>query len=183
MQTRKLITSLDLLIKSALTSFVRDIRRDPRWRRERELINLFVFGHLAPRCRRGDALHHLTQIGIEAAVPQLPGRGGPRKNSDVCKDLVIWPKPKMTCWGREGKSRLYPLAVLEWKSINKQDRSRSIAEKRRDYNKDVRWLLRTSRLVDQFVGYAIIVNQKAKLIEVSATRTYRGDVLHDWWPG
>ena len=128
-----MVERLDAVVESALKSMVRDLHTSVWCRREREIVNLFVLGHLIALCGANGVLHDPMQIGIEAAVPQLPGRGGHRKKPDVCKDIVIWPAPYMTCRGRDGTGRVYPLSVLEWKSLNVQDRSSSLSRKRREH--------------------------------------------------
>jgi len=93
------VTDLDVIIEKSLRSFHSDICSSEWCGREREMLSLYVFGHLVKFCHPRTILYDTAQIGIEVAVPQLPpdqehrGRG-----KTVCKDLVIWPEPKMTMW-------------------------------------------------------------------------------------
>jgi hypothetical protein len=186
LRTTEIITSLDSMIERALTSFLRDIHSDPRWRREHELVSLFVFGHLIPKSRGSGVINHLTQIGIGAAVPQLKRLWTRRKKSDVCKDIVIWPEPGMTCWDSEGEPEHFPLSILEWKSLNRHDRGRRLPKRRRDrYAEDLKWLCDMSRWTLRknlpFVGYRVLVNQKAPQTEVRVDRVSKGNVKLNWW--
>lgn len=149
--------------------------------RERELVSLFVLGHLVPLCSANSILQKPTQIGIEVAVPQLKGRSGKRKKSRVCKDVVIWPKPSMTCWGHHGSERCYPLAVLEWKSLNRNDCRTVCAKKRHEHTTDLRWLTAMSSLASPFVGYAILVDQQKSPVHITAARVCRGEITEDWF--
>src|SRR2546425_10676906 len=127
---------LDHVVRRALGSTIADLRRPGFHGREREIVNLFVLGHLVRQRGRGGVLRDAMQIGIEVAVPQLPGRGGLRKKPDVCKDVVIWAEPGMTVWGHDGAGRVYPISVLEWKCVNRQDRGSSVQRKREEHRAD-----------------------------------------------
>ena len=186
MRTAKSVTQIDSLIRSALESFVRDIRSDDLWRREHELVNLFVFGHLVPKSRGSGVISDLTQIGIGTAVPQLKRRWTRRKDSDVCKDVVIWPEPGMTCWDDNGKPEYFPLSVLEWKSLNRQDRGPRLPKRKRErYEKDLQWLCdMSSWTMDRnlpFVGYRVFVDQTTRPIHVAVDRAFRGTPSEKWW--
>src|SRR5690349_24988368 len=106
-------TEIDTLVRSSLASLLEEIRK-PSWRgrRERELVSLFCFGHLAAHCRAHGFLHDLGQIGIEVAVPQIPGQraltGADSSKHQVCKDIVVWPGRAMTCWGIDGRPSVRP---------------------------------------------------------------------------
>lgn len=66
--------------------------------REREAINLYVFGHLIHKCKKNCILYNAKQIGIEVSVPQLNtstlnqikqlGKSN-EANPQVCKDLEL----------------------------------------------------------------------------------------------
>lgn len=87
------------------------------------MVSLFALGHLAQHCYPNGPLR-LTQMGIEVAVPQLPGE---RKKKDVCKDLVIWPEDKMTCWNDKFDLCREPMAV----SSGRQTTSRIVGTTRK----------------------------------------------------
>jgi hypothetical protein len=79
---------LDDLIKSALSSFS-SIPQVSQWAREKELVSWFVTDHLLPLVSKESIIHQPSQIGIEVAVPQHKTPNNPRKNPDVCKDVVL----------------------------------------------------------------------------------------------
>jgi hypothetical protein len=175
-----MLEQLDVLIEAALKSMIADLRASAWCCRERELVSLFVLGYLIRLCAPNGVLHDPTQIGIEVAVPQLAGRGGQRTKPDVCKDVVIWAQPSMTCWGRNGDERLYPLSVLEWKSLNRHDRGAVLTQKRREHATDLHWLAETSRIASPFVGYAVLVDQQLSPVCFAVARACRGEVTEGW---
>lgn len=174
------LAELDSMLKTAFISMLDELRQPGWWRREHELVNLFVFGYLIPLCSPGRVLHDLTQIGMEAAVPQLPGRGGDRKNPDVCKDLVIWPEARMTCWGQDGSEMLKPLCVLEWTSLNRQGRASTRRDKEGKYQEDLDWLVQVSRSAERFVGYAVLVDQQTEPLMLRVNRARDGRSSEPW---
>jgi len=99
---KPVINNLDEVIRSSLSSLVAGFSAN-NWtgRREREVVSLFCFGHLLRECRPDSFLHDAAQISIEVAVPQLAGQigrtGKSTSKDQVCKDVVIWPRPRMTC--------------------------------------------------------------------------------------
>lgn len=176
-----MLRQLDAVIKAALESMLQELLTSSWYGRERELVSLFVLGHLIPLCDANGVLQTPTQIGIEVAVPQLAGRGGERKKSHVCKDVVIWPKSSMTCWGHHGTEQCYPLAVLEWKSLNRHDCGAVRTKKRHEHAADLRWLAAMSSLVSPFVGYAILVNQQESPVHITAARVCQEEITEDWF--
>ncbi|MBK7974143.1 MAG: hypothetical protein IPK07_12990 [Deltaproteobacteria bacterium] len=157
---------LDDLIRDSLTEFVESVSASG-WRgREREAVSLFAFGHLVPRCGPGNLLESPTQIGIEVAVPQHPGA---RAKRQVCKDLVLWPLPAMTCWDQPGRPTRRPIAILEWKT-----RGRMVS------SSDVEWLTAFSRTSSHFVGYALRFDRTGRAFRLSCTRIHAGAVTPDW---
>jgi hypothetical protein len=163
------ISELDSIVGQSLRSFYSEICSLPDWRgREREMVSLFALGHLAQHCNPNGPMR-LTQMGIEVAVPQLPGD---RKTRDVCKDLVVWPEDKMTCWNADGKICHEPMAVMEWK-VNYASNRPTHAKNRRDHLRDIQWLRDTSnRLAERdFVGYAVFIENTK---ELTCTRICRG---------
>jgi len=163
-------------VKSRLGSLAKDVR-DARWtgRREREVVSYFAFRYLVPACKAGDFLHTPTQIAIEVAVPQLDPRTvksltkRATAKTQVCKDLVIWPRPGMTCWDLEGHPTVYPSAILEWKFGG-----------RTLFEFDMQWLQEYSKVVDGFVGYAIQVDPKQRDFTLAAARA-EGGMLDECW--
>jgi hypothetical protein len=153
--------TIDQTVHTALVGFVDEINRSG-WRgREREAVSLFAFGALAEQCRAGTWFQDLRQIGIEVAVPQLPGE---KRKRVVCKDLVLWPKPGMTCWTTEQG----PVSVLEWKTSRTKPSSY-----------DVQWLRKFSEDRDEFVGYALAL-MLSNTATLSVTRVAQGQTQADW---
>jgi hypothetical protein len=169
------ISEIDALIRSSLSSLVEDISSNGwKGRREREVVSLYCFGHLLKECRPGTFLHDVTQISIEVAVSQVAGQvgrtGKATSKERVCKDVVIWPRPRMTCWDSEGNATQGPTSILEWK-----------------HNEgvvcayDVDWLREFSAGVDDFIGYAVSTNHgRPNSFRLSCTRVYRGDAQPEW---
>lgn len=169
------MNTLDRIVESSLRSLHSDLA-NTNWRgREREIVSLFVFAHLLPLANADSALFDPAQIGIEVAVPQV--KAGVRVKRDVCKDVVIWPRPKMTCWDL---SSPYPLAVIEWKSLNLQDDERARRHKLTEFQDDVSWLEQTSKLSEEFTGFAVLVTQAPENIEVGCSRVRHGLVESNW---
>lgn len=170
-----MLAEIDDVVRRSLTSLVDDISRsDWTGRREREVVSLFCFGHLATQCRPDGFLYDLAQIAIEVAVAQNGGqvrRSGKASSKDqVCKDIVIWPKPRMTCWDSGGRPTVRPASIIEWKH-----NEGSI------YEYDVDWLCEFSREIEDFVGYAVSTNlPDAHKFRLLCTRIHRGQILPDF---
>jgi hypothetical protein len=155
---------LDHIIRLSLTDFIEDIGKQP-WRgKEREAISYYAFGHLLEYCRPHSILYDPRQIGIEVRVPK-PARLG--QKAAVCKDLVIWSEPGMTCWNAAGEANHYPLAVLEWK-----------ANEISAY--DVNWLRALSADNAQFIGYAVCLDLRKQNYRLSCTRIQDETVQEEW---
>ena len=161
-----MIFELDLIVRESLESLVDDVFDRPWFGKEREVVSLYAFGHLQRYCREGGVLNNPTQIVVEGRVPQIPGSNRKRQ---VCKDLVIWPKPGMTCWNEEWESVYYPTAIIEWKA-NVTVVSRY----------DVEWLSAFSQDLDDFVGYAVCLDLEQRRFKLSCTRVYRGEAEAGW---
>lgn len=174
------LQNLDEIIRRSLNSLFADLSL-PTWRgREREIVSLFAFGHLLPLCSPGRVLFDPTQIGIEVSVPQLKAEAGPRLKSLVCKDVVIWARSKQTYWDPNNTDPIYPLSILEWKSINRTDSAARKNAKLKEFQSDVAWLQQTSGLVKDFVGYAILVDQSSEKTTLKCARISGGRVKDKW---
>ena len=168
---------IDNIVRSSLTDFVEDVFRSS-WRgREREAVSLYVLGFLQRQCRSDRILRDPTQIGIEAAVPsslELNPKGR------VCKDLVLWHEPKMTCWNERWEAVNPPLAIMEWKAFHRS------AFRAQVYSPDVAWLKNYSALYadmfagHSFVGYAIALDLLQRKFRLSATRVENGQADDKW---
>jgi hypothetical protein len=168
-----MIAEIDVLVHSSLTTLAEDLSAGWMGRREREVVSLFCFGHLLRHCRPGTFLHDPAQIAIEVAVPQISGQTSltdkPISKNQVCKDIVIWPGPRMTCWDSAGAPTVRPSSILEWKH-NESDVS----------GYDVRWLEEFSASNDDFIGYAVCTNSIAQDFSLSCTRVHRHRVHSRW---
>ena len=175
-----LVAAVDLAVSTALETFFEDLHDQPWHGRERELVSLFAFGHLVPAATPPHGPFAPSQLGIEVAVPQLKTVGGRRTKPDVCKDLVVWSQPRSTCWKEPGDNSRYPLAVLEWKSLNNVGRRERRSQKLREHEGDLAWLSATSRLVSPFIGYAILVDLAGPGISLQCSRVESGLVVSQW---
>lgn len=167
---------LDRIIRDSLVSFAKEaLAGDWTGRREREAVSLYAFGFLLKQVRPGGVLHDPTQIGIEIPVPQVSGiaetNGGDRhlEKPQVCKDLVIWPRPAMTCWDEAGNPTVSPLAVLEWK-FGTETTSRH----------DLEWLKAFSKSRPEFTGFAISANRPGASFLLRAVRVSKGEADFAW---
>lgn len=166
----------DRIIRDSLVSFSKEALSGT-WtgRREREAVSLYTFGFLLKQVQIGGILHDPAQIGIEFPVPQVPGTaetnggGRHREKSQVCKDLVIWPRPAMTCWDVAGNPTISPLAVLEWK-FGTEKTSRH----------DLEWLKAFSKNRPEFTGFAISANRPGAAFLLRAVRVSKGEADFDW---
>ena len=64
------IGTFERLFRAALESFIPDLAASPWYVRERDVVNLFVFGHLLPQFQNEDL--DIRQVGIEIPVLKLP---------------------------------------------------------------------------------------------------------------
>jgi hypothetical protein len=150
---------------------------DGSWngRREREAVSLFVTGHLLSCVDNSGYLRSATQVGIEVPVPQLSEdvstalTGRESSKRQVTKDIVIWPRPRMTCWDQDGLPTVPPAAVLEWKFG-----SPGI------YKPDLEWLRQYSFAYPDFVGYAVTGNRPGAAFRLTCTRVAAGAFESEW---
>lgn len=167
-----LMSAVDHPVRSALRNFANE-ELDGSWsgKREREAVSLFSFGALIEEVTSDGPLTDTRQIGLEVPVPQvtLPDEDGEGKKSQVCKDVVIWPDPRMTCWDSQNNPTVPPIAILEWKF----DRS-SIFES------DVRWLEAFTEEYPNTVGYAVTANQPPSRFKLSCTRVSATQRQPEW---
>lgn len=170
------MTELDEVVRRSLSSFASE-SLSGGWsgRREREAVSLFVFGHLLRHVRPDSVLHDAAQITIEFPVPQvaaasataISGRAGAK--TQVCKDVVLWPEPGMTCWDASGDPTVAPMAIIEWKF-----------DVRRVHEPDVAWLAMFAESNPGFVGYEVSANRPGAPFLVDAARITAGRVDRSW---
>ena len=156
------MSDIDDLVRNSLTDFTNGVFADEWWGKEREAVSLFAFGYLIKHCRPGSILYDPAQIGIEVRVPKADGLG---KKTEICKDLVIWLRPGLTCWSEKG----WPLAILEWK-----------ANQPKVFANDVAWLSAFSAKRPTFTGYAVCLDLKQRHFRLSCTRIQQQHVQHEW---
>jgi hypothetical protein len=160
------MSAIDVPIKESLENFVEDIFAKSWWGKEREAVSLYAFGYLIKQCHTASVLYDPAQIGIEVRVPK-PETVGAKK--EVCKDIVIWPQPGMTCWDEQRKSVLEPLAVMEWK-VNELRVS--------DY--DLEWLSAFSASRPGFTGYALCLNLNNPKFRLHCVRIQNNEKDPNW---
>lgn len=167
------IFQLDRLLTKALAEFVTKIRNDCWQGKERDCVNRFAMGHLVPACSDRHFLKHATQIGIEMPVGK-PHRVG--VNKSLPKDLVMWREPWTTCWDKDWKPSMAPLAVIEWKASRGKKGGQKAAH-------DQAWLRAFARSNSRSVGYAVHVSfpEDGSPCRVAVARFFRSDHDTDWF--
>ncbi len=165
-------TALDGLVRSTLTAFA-DAIFASSWRgREREAVSLYATGFLQPCCRPGAAISDPTQVGIEVTVPGVKGLN---PKGRVNKDLVIWPRPRMTVWNEAWQVANEPLAVLEWKLFRAGMRGTPGVSQH-----DLEWLTAFSRAHPQFLGYSVTVDLAAREFRMRVAQCRQGIPDPNW---
>ncbi len=162
-------TRIDHLVRRSLGAFLTHVC-DTRWLgRENEAVSLYALGFLLESSDSTSDTLTPTQIGIEVAAADAPSKG-PR--SQVRKDLVIWPEPRMNRWhpGRSARNR--PLAILEWKV------RRPGVGKPQGASHDLEWLRRysSSRARPGFVGYSVFLDLAVTPATISVIRVAHGKI-------
>jgi hypothetical protein len=149
------------LFRTALESLLPDLADAPWYVRERDVVNLFVFGHLVPQFQ--DARLDIGQIGIEVPAQVLPER--PNERPSVYADIVVWQHNKATVW-RTCK----PLAGIEWKNIS--CRAKKTAHLEGEHKKDILHLRHNSHLSS--VSYAVLTARQGGIVELRCKRIAPG---------
>jgi len=159
-------------VRSALETFANEAL-DGSWngRREREAVSLFAFGALVDQVEPQGVLRDSRQIGLEVPIPQVTvgDEDSTNKKDQVCKDVIIWPESRMTCWDERQNPTIPPVAVIEWKF----DRA-SI------YDYDVDWLEAFTEQYPDCVGYAVTANQPSSRFTLSCTRVSDSGIQQKW---
>jgi hypothetical protein len=161
------VAAMDAALGAALSEFGEWLYASGWWGREREVVSQFVMGYFLQQFDGEGVLHDPRQVGIEVAVPQIPG---PNRKAQVTKDLVVWPEAAMTCWNEAREPCRYPLAVVEWK-----------ARRRQQSEYDIEWLTHYSVAHEGFAGYAVVVNPSWDERKIRCARIYGGDVDREWF--
>ena len=137
------IATFEGLFRAALQSLLPDLADAPWYVRERDVVNLFVFGHLVPQFRAKNL--DTRQIAIEVLVQKV--RESDREKVARYADIVVWPHNKATIW-RACK----PLVQIEWKNIS--CREKDPGKLKRQHKQDIGYLIRDRQWAS--VGYAVL---------------------------
>jgi hypothetical protein len=142
------------IVASALHAWTATLGGYFIYRRENEFISDFVFTTLIHR------LDDPRRICIESAVPQIQGD---RRKAQVRKDLVIWAKPRQTCFDVMGRPTCFPDLVVEWKGRTSEL-----------HDGDVDWLQSFTATSPCHNGLAVSVENTAAETAVCFRRVHRG---------
>src|SRR6266481_656665 len=169
------LMEIDCIMKDSLTAFYQQLVSG--WiGREREMVSYFAFGFLVPRCSPQSAIHDPAQIGMEVAVKQMADTADPKRKNNVCKDLVIWPKPAMNLWNQGQMNANIPLCITEWKCVNPSKRlTAELKLKLKELQGDTEWLSDFTRRNLNVLGYSIFVHQQIKPVVLDCRRFYQGN--------
>src|SRR5436305_3416705 len=162
---------LDSILQNTLPELVSELGSSSWYVSEHAVINLFIFGHLVPAFRKRGC-DDLTFMGMEASVLQIE-KSTPCRPS-TRKDMVFWKKPRSTRWkgydlsdATKALDKFYvqehgckPLAVVEWKNINRFQRRSKVDKVKAEHQGDVQWLRASLRMQMLEVGYAILLDQR-----------------------
>ena len=153
--------TFERLFRAALESLLPDLAAAPWYVRERDVVNLFVFGHLVPQFRT--AQMDIRQIAIEVPVQVLPE--SPKEKPSVYADIVVWPHSRATVW-----RKCKPLARIEWKNIS--CRTKKAAHLEGQHQKDILHLKRNSHLAS--VSFALLTARHGGIVEIRCKRIVPG---------
>ena len=172
MPQSSVLKQIDIILRDSLTEFVVDVFGSSWKGREREAVSRYAFGFLLRQIKKGGVLRDPTQIGIEVTVPSSKSLN-PKER--VSKDLVLWPKPNMTCWNADWEVVNFPLVIIEWKVFRLPSSRPQISKK------DVGWLRQYSALCPSlFVGYTVSLDLLQRKFRVSVTRIESGKAQDRW---
>jgi hypothetical protein len=171
--------TFDQLFRTALKTLLDDLAAAPWYVREREVVNLFVFGHLVREFQNADL--DIRQISIEMPVLKLPRDSNanlvpqtprPREARGKYADIVVWPHIRATRW-----LTCKPLVHIEWKNISCREEDPGNLE--RGYRKDIRALKHNQSLV--CASYAVLTDQRDRRVNVQWTRIINGREPEDFF--
>lgn len=162
--------AIEPILSESLSAFTRDLAsRSWTGRRENEAVSLFALGFLLKHVRDDGPLFDPAQLGFDVSVPQIKNQraltGRSSAGPNVFKDLVVWPKPRMTCWDDAGRPRAVPLAILEWKFDCHNTRLLAF---------DVAWLQEFTSEYPGCLGYAVCATRRQSQVIVRYTKVQRG---------
>lgn len=179
------IVIFEELFHTALGKLLPELAKAPWYVREREVVNLFVFGHLIPQFQKKNL--DISQLGIEVAVQKLPkiieAESDGAKSSKQARemlgryaDIVVWPHAEATLW-----QTCKPLVQVEWKHIS--CRTERPPDIKKGHEDDIRLLQHNRSLV--CVSYAVLtewhMDQRERYVEVSCKRIGVVKESGDFW--
>lgn len=147
------MNELDQIIERSLTLFLAYVQQTGWFGRENEAVSLYAFGFLQHE------LPDPRQIGIEVGAADTP-KG---YNSQVRKDLIIWPRPAMNRWYPK-EPRSEPLAIVEWK-VRRPGMRAGVGTSR-----DVAWLATHCARHRETLGYAVLLDLTGVKASLRCTR-------------
>jgi hypothetical protein len=162
------IATFDRLFRDALGTLLRDLADAPWYVRDREVVNLFVFGHLIPHFQTEKL--DIRQVGIE--VPVRKSRKTAKEKLGKYADIVVWPHNKATLW-----RRCRPLVHIEWKNISCRERKPPALE--REHEEDICSLMENREFVS--VSYAVLTDWRNRRVEVRCKRVVDGEEVEDFF--
>jgi hypothetical protein len=167
------LMDFDSLIRRSISSLLIDLKAGFKGK-EREIVSLHVFGHLLPLCP-ASAIDP-AQFGIEVGVPQHSKTPGSKVR--VCKDFVIWPRPKLTCLE---SLNTYPAVITEWKVLHPWDGTSSVPRKRMEHLKDIEWMQGATERSRELTGYVVLLDQRSPALPtLRCTRVKNGIADPEW---
>jgi hypothetical protein len=162
------IGTFDGLFRAVLGTLLPDLADAPCYVREREVVNLFVFGHLIPQFQTEKL--DIRQVGIE--VPLLKSRKTAKEKLGKSADIVVWLHNKATSW-----RRCRPLVHIEWKNISCREKNPRALE--REHEEDVCSLTENREFV--CVSYAVLTDWRNRRVEVRCKRIVHGKEAEDFF--
>jgi hypothetical protein len=162
--------SLESTVRDALSEFFAGIVSTQWHGRERGAVSHFVFSYLLPHFGRGGLQHH-GQVGIEVAVPGVPGLN---PKPQVCKDVVIWRAAGDTCWDASGRPTRSPQAILEWKC------HRALRAADGFSRHDREWLGAFTKRWPDTTGFLVRLDLQPPARRLQAERVSHGSVTEGW---
>jgi len=162
------VGTFDGLFRAALGTLLPDLADAPWYVREREVVNLFVFGHLIPQFQTENL--DIGQLGIE--VPVMKSRKTANEKLGKYADIVVWPHNKATRW-----LTCRPLVHIEWKNISCREKNPRALK--RQHEQDIRLLMDNRESVD--ISYAVLTNWQDGHVEVRCQRIFDGKDPEDFF--
>ena len=162
------IGTFDKLFRAALGTLLLDLADAPWYVREREVVNLLVFGHLIPQMQTEKL--DIRQVGIE--VPLRKSRKTAKEKLGKYADIVVWLHNRATSW-----RRCRPLVHIEWKNISCREKNPRALE--REHEEDICSLMENREFV--CVSYAVLTDWRNRRVEVRCKRIVDGKEVEDFF--